>query len=66
MEFMIQPDESETFPGIWVVNCPMCEVIRCGISSQDAAEACMEHLACLHEPEIAQIDQEGGGCECEA
>jgi hypothetical protein len=70
MEFTIMPSPSERHPGIWFVPCPMCEAVRCGTTSQDAAESCMEHLACIHEPEIAQIDenQEGGcdeRCTCE-
>jgi len=68
MDIMLQPVESGTHPGVWLVPCPMCPVERCGLSADEAAEATMEHLACIHEPEIAQIDgeteEEEGTCGC--
>jgi hypothetical protein len=65
MDITIQPTESDTHPGVWLAPCPMCPVTRMAFHHQEAAEALMEHLACIHEPEIAQIDRdaEEGGCD---
>ena len=67
MDIMVYPVKSERFPGTWNVPCPMCLVERLADTEHGAAESMMEHLATVHEPEIAQIDgeEEEGGCDCE-